>query len=54
MKIIIPSLPEQRRIVAHLDRLQVKVDEVKRLQAETEIEIAALFPSILNKTFMVA
>lgn len=46
------TLPEQRRIVADLDRLQVKIDVVKGLQRETEIQIAALIPSILNKTFM--
>ena len=48
----VPPLPDQRRIVAHLDRLQEKVDEVKRLQVETEKEMADLIPSILNKTFM--
>jgi type I restriction enzyme, S subunit len=48
----LPLLKEQRRIVAHLDRLQEKVDEVKLLQAETESQIAALIPSILNRTFM--
>ena len=50
----IPIAPSeiQHLIVAHLDRLQVKVDELKRLQAETETQIAALIPSILNRTFM--
>ena len=49
MKIIIPPLLDQRRIVAHLDRLLVKVDEVRRLQAETEREMEALVPAVLAK-----
>lgn len=51
LKIPKPSLPEQRSIVAHLDRLQAKVDEVKRLQAETEREMVALVPAVLAKAF---
>ncbi len=49
----IPKLPpsEQRRIVAHLDDLQAKVDALKRLQAETAAELDALLPSILDKAF---
>jgi type I restriction enzyme S subunit len=45
------ALPEQRRIVAELDALQAKVDELKRLQAETAAELDALLPSILDKAF---
>jgi type I restriction enzyme, S subunit len=51
MRIIIPPLPEQRSIVAHLDRLQINVDKVKRLQAETEREMVALVPAVLAKAF---
>jgi len=51
IKIPLPPLPIQRRIVAYLDSLQVKVDELKRLQAETEKEIEELIPSILDKAF---
>lgn len=47
----IPSLDEQRRIVTHLDAVQAKVDELRRLQAETKQELAALLPSILDKAF---
>ncbi len=47
----IPSLPEQHRIVAYLDGLQAKVDVLKKLQAETANELAALLPSILDKAF---
>jgi len=47
----IPVLAEQRRIVAELDGMQAKVDELKKLQAETAIELDALLPSILDKAF---
>jgi type I restriction enzyme S subunit len=44
-------LVEQRRIVARLDALQAKVDELKRLQAETQKVLDALMPSILDRAF---
>jgi type I restriction enzyme, S subunit len=47
----LPSLDEQRRIAAELDALQAKVDELKRLQAETQAELDALLPSILDRAF---
>lgn len=46
-----PPIVEQRRIVAYLDDLQAKVDAVKRLQAETQAELAALLPSVLDRAF---
>ncbi|MCX6841920.1 MAG: restriction endonuclease subunit S [candidate division WOR-3 bacterium] len=46
-----PPLADQRRIVAELDALQAKVDELKRLQAETQAELDALLPSILDRAF---
>ncbi|MFN8483302.1 MAG: restriction endonuclease subunit S [Anaerolineae bacterium] len=46
-----PPLPEQRRIVAYLDDLQARVDAVKRLQAETQAELDALLPAVLDKAF---
>jgi type I restriction enzyme, S subunit len=45
------SLPEQRRIVAELDALQVKVDALRHAQAETATEVDALMPSILDRAF---
>ena len=48
----VPSLPEQRRIVAYLDHLQEKTDALKGLQAETSTELDALMPSILNQAFL--
>jgi type I restriction enzyme S subunit len=47
----VPPLAEQRRIVAELDALRAKVDELKRLQAETRAELDALMPSILDRAF---
>lgn len=47
----VPPLSEQRRIVAYLDNLQSKIDELKRLQVATEAELDALMPSILDKAF---
>ena len=44
-------LPEQCRIVADLDALQLKVDALKRLQAETAAELDALLPAILDRAF---
>jgi len=50
-RIPVPSLPEQRRIVAELDALQTEVDALKRLQAETAAELAALLSAILDRAF---
>jgi type I restriction enzyme S subunit len=51
VKIPVPPLPEQCRIVAELDALQAEVDALKRLQAETSAELDALIPSILDRAF---
>ena len=51
LRIPIPPIPEQRRIVAYLDRLQAKVDEMKRLREEARAELDALLPAILDKAF---
>ena len=51
VKIPVPPLDEQRRIVAYLDSLQSKVDALKQLQEETAKELDALLPSILDKAF---
>jgi type I restriction enzyme S subunit len=47
----VPTLAEQRRIVAELDTLQAEVDALKRLQAETAAELDALLPAILDRAF---
>jgi len=50
-EIPLPTVSEQRQIVAYLDDLQAKADVLKRLQAETAAEIDAMLPSILDKAF---
>jgi len=49
----VPVLPifEQKRIVAELDSLQARVEALRRIQAETNTELEALLPSILDKAF---
>lgn len=47
----LPSLSEQRRIVAYLDGLQAQVDELVTLQAATQAELDALLPSVLDRAF---
>jgi type I restriction enzyme S subunit len=49
--IVLPSLPEQRRIVAELDALQAEVDALNRHQAETAAELDALLPALLDRAF---
>ncbi|HEY4688162.1 MAG TPA: restriction endonuclease subunit S [Anaerolineae bacterium] len=46
-----PPLDEQRRIVAYLDGPQAKVDALKALQAQTQAELDALLPSVLDRAF---
>jgi type I restriction enzyme S subunit len=50
-EIPLPSIQEQRCIVAELDALQTKVDFVKALQNETSRELDAMLPAILDKAF---
>ncbi|HEX5399508.1 MAG TPA: restriction endonuclease subunit S [Verrucomicrobiae bacterium] len=51
LKVHVPPLAEQRRIVAELDALQAEVDALKRLQAETAAELEALLPALLDRAF---
>lgn len=51
LKIPNPPLSEQHRIVAYLDNLQAKVEEVKQHQAATAARLEALLPSILDRAF---
>lgn len=50
-KLPVPTIEEQRHIVAYLDHLQAKVDALKQLQAETAAELDALLPSVLDRAF---
>jgi len=47
----VPSLHEQRRIVAYLDDMQMRVDALKWAQAETAAELDALLPAVLDRAF---
>lgn len=51
LPICLPSLPEQKRIVEYLDRLQSKIDEMKKEREKALEEMDALLPSILDKAF---
>jgi type I restriction enzyme, S subunit len=51
LPIPLPPLPEQHYIVAYLDDLQAKVDDLRRLQAESAAEVDALLPSVLDRAF---
>lgn len=51
LQIPLPTLPEQRRIVAHLDALQAKLTLVQQHQTATQARLDALLPSILDKAF---
>jgi type I restriction enzyme S subunit len=51
IRIPIPPLKNQHRIVTYLDNLKAKADDLRRLQAETQKELDAMMPSILAKAF---
>lgn len=51
MRIRVPQLTEQRRVVADQDAWQMEVDGLKLFQAETAAELDALLPAILDKAF---
>ena len=51
LPIPVPSLEEQRRVVAYLDGLQAQVSALREAQSTTEMELSALMPSILDKAF---
>ncbi len=50
-KIPIPSLDEQRQLMAYLDGLQAQVSKLRAAQAETARELNALMPSVLDRAF---
>jgi type I restriction enzyme S subunit len=47
----LPQIIEQQRIVAYLDDVQARVEALKQAQAETQAELAALLPSVLDRAF---
>lgn len=46
-----PNVSDQRRIVADLDAVEKETDGLKRLQAQTAVELDALLPSVLDRAF---
>jgi len=51
LKLSVPPLDEQRRIVAYLDSVQARLASLRQLQAETQKELDALLPSVLDRAF---
>jgi type I restriction enzyme S subunit len=51
VKLPLPRLDEQHRLVSLLDTMQAKVDALKGLQAETGSELEAMLPSVLDRAF---
>ena len=51
IKIPLPPLTEQKKIVAYLDNLQEKVEKLKQLQQKQSEELTELKQSILSKAF---
>lgn len=47
----VPPIEMQLRIIEHLDRVQARVDELRRLQKAAQAELAALLPAVLDKAF---
>jgi len=50
-KIPLPPLPEQKRIVARIEALFSKIDEIKRLRKEANDLAKTLMPSALHEVF---
>lgn len=51
IRVPLPNLAEQRRIVAYLDALTAKTAALKQLQSQSAAELDALLPSILDRAF---
>ena len=50
-KIPLPPLPEQRRIVAHIEELAAKIEEARGLRGKAGEEVEALLSSALHRQF---
>lgn len=51
LRLLVPPLPEQKKIVAYLDSLSEKAKKLQELQSQTAAELKALKQSILHKAF---
>ena len=51
LRLPVPSLAEQCRVVGVLDDLQAQLDELTTLQDATQAQLEALLPSVLDRAF---
>jgi type I restriction enzyme, S subunit len=51
IEVLIPTLPEQSRIVARIKECLERVEEIENLHTYAEVEAAAVLPSVLNEVF---
>jgi len=51
IKVPLPPLTEQRRIVAHIESLEARVNEAQRLREEADIEANSLERSLIDKVY---
>jgi len=51
VKIPIPTVEEQKRIVSYLEKLKETIKSLRELQQKTEEELEKLIPSVLDKAF---
>jgi type I restriction enzyme S subunit len=51
LKIPLPPLDEQRRIVRRIEEISRRVEEARRLQQETQAQLDKVIPSVLSKAF---
>jgi type I restriction enzyme S subunit len=51
IKIPLSPPAEQRRMAAYLDALQTRADVIRAAQLETQRELEALMPAVLDRAF---
>jgi type I restriction enzyme S subunit len=51
LRIPVPAIQEQRRIISILNDLQTRYEELQRSHATTSLELTAMLPSILDRAF---
>ncbi|MHB8482185.1 MAG: restriction endonuclease subunit S [Nitrospiria bacterium] len=51
LKIPVPPIPEQYRIISYLDNILIQINTLDRIQGDNAIELDAMLPSILDKVF---
>jgi type I restriction enzyme S subunit len=51
LAIPVPAVPEQHEMLSELEDLKAKIDALGNFQSETEMEINAMLPAILDRAF---